>query len=254
MLRTVTATEYVIPLREGGSLPAIVGADDDGTYVVKFRGAGQGVRALAAEVISGEIARALGLPVPEIVLVRLDGRMARTEPDAEIQELLQKSEGINVGLDFLPGSIAFDPLVDRTLRGKERLASAIVWFDALVTNVDRTPKNTNLLVWHRGLWMIDHGATLIFHHNWSDDVTKRARKSFPQSKEHVLLPWATEIRGVDAELAAKLTPAVLDAILKLVPEEWLAREPAAYRDYLLSRLEPPRAWMENAADAQALSV
>jgi HipA-like kinase len=254
MLRTVTATEYVTPLREGGSLPAIVGADDDGTYVVKWRGAGQGVRALAAEVISGEIARALGLPVPEIVLVQLDGRMARTEPDAEIQELLQKSEGLNAGLDFLPGSIAFDPIVDRTLKGKERLASAIVWFDALVTNVDRTPKNTNLLVWHRELWMIDHGATLIFHHNWPDDAMKRARKPFAQSKEHVLLPWATKIRDVDDELAVKLTPAVLDAVLALVPEEWLAKEPAAYRDYLLSRLESPRAWMENAADAQALSV
>jgi hypothetical protein len=254
MLRTVTATEYVTPLREGGSLPAIVGADDDGTYAVKWRGAGQGVRALAAEVISGEIARALELPVPELVLVQLDGRMARTEPDAEIQELLQKSEGLNVGLDFLPGSIAFDPLVDRTLQGKERLASAIVWFDALVTNVDRTPKNTNLLVWHRGLWMIDHGATLIFHHNWSDDATARARRPFAQSKEHVLLRWATRIRDVDEELAAKLTAPVLEAILELVPEEWLAKEPAAYRDYLLRRLEAPRAWMENAADAQALSV
>lgn len=254
MLRTVTATEYVTPLREGGSLPAIVGADDDGTYVVKWRGAGQGVLALAAEVISGEIGRALGLPVPEIVLVQLDGRMARTEPDAEIQELLQKSEGLNVGLDFLPGSIAFDPLVDRTLKENARLASAIVWFDALVTNVDRTPKNTNLLVWHRNLWMIDHGATLIFHHNWSDDAVERAGRPFAQIKHHVLLPWATEIRGVDEELAAKLTPEVLDAILELVPEEWLARERAAYRDYLLRRLESPRAWMENAADAQASLV
>jgi len=262
MIRTVTATEYVTPLREGGSLPAIVGADDDGTYVVKFRGAGQGVRALAAELIAGEIARALGLPVPEIVLVQLDGRMARTEPDAEIQELLQKSEGVNVGLDYLPGAIAFDPLVDRTLRGKERLASSIVWFDALVTNVDRTPKNTNLLVWHRDLWMIDHGATLIFHHNWTDDVVKRSRKPFPQSKEHVLLRWATRIRDVDAELAAMLTAPLLDRILEMVPEDWLdeprftsAKEHrAAYRDVLLRRLEPPRAWMETAADAQALSV
>jgi len=262
MIRTVTATEYVTPLREGGSLPAIVGADDDGTYVVKFRGAGQGVRALAAELIAGEIARALGLPVPEIVLVQLDGRMARTEPDAEIQELLQKSEGVNVGLDYLPGAIAFDPLVDRTLRGKERLASSIVWFDALVTNVDRTPKNTNLLVWHRDLWMIDHGATLIFHHNWTDDVVKRSRRPFPQIKEHVLLRWASAIREVDAELAAMLTAPLLDRILEMVPEDWLdeprfasAKEHrAAYRDVLLRRLEPPRTWMETAADAQALSV
>src|SRR5437763_10833430 len=263
MIRTVTATEYVTPLREGGSLPAIVGADDDGTYVVKFRGAGQGVRALAAELIAGEIARALGLPVPEIVLVQLDGRMARTEPDAEIQELLQKSEGVNVGLDYLPGAIAFDPLVDRTLRGKARLASSIVWFDALVTNVDRTAKNTNLLVWHRNLWMIDHGATLIFHHNWSDDVLKRSRKPFTQIKHHVLLRWASEIRTVDHELAAMLTPEVIDRILAAIPDDWLGDEPmfsnvkehrAAYRDYLLHRLESPRHWMEDAADAQALSV
>src|SRR5438105_3647200 len=201
MIRTVTATEYVTPLREGGSLPAIVGADDDGTYVVKFRGAGQGVRALAAELIAGEIARALGLPVPEIVLVQLDGRMARTEPDAEIQELLQKSEGLNVGLDYLPGAIAFDPLVDRTLRGKERLASSVVWFDALVTNVDRTPKNTNLLVWHRDLWLIDHGASLYFQHNWESGTIARAGAPFAAIREHVLLPRASAILEADAELA-----------------------------------------------------
>jgi hypothetical protein len=230
---------------------------------VKFRGAGQGVRALAAELIAGEIARALGLPVPEIVLVQLDGRMARTEPDAEIQELLQKSEGVNVGLDYLPGSIAFDPLVDRTLRGKERLASSIVWFDALVTNVDRTPKNTNLLLWHRNLWMIDHGATLIFHHNWSDEFLKRSRKPFTPIKHHVLLRWATEIAKVDAELTAMLTPEVIDRVLDTIPDDWLGDEPqfanvddhrGAYRDYLLHRLESPRHWVEDAADAQALSV
>src|SRR6266542_3781172 len=205
MIRTITATEYVMPLREGGSLPAIVEGDDDGTYVLKFRGAGQGVRALLAELVSGEIARALRLPVPEIVFVQLDGRLAKTEPDPEIQELLQKSEGLNIGLDYLPGSITFDPLVKFAIDGKARLASSIVWFDALVTNVDRTPKNTNLLVWHRNLWMIDHGATLIFHHNWTDDVAKRSGKPFPQIKEHVLLRWASAIRDVDAELAAMLT-------------------------------------------------
>src|SRR3954452_24449909 len=225
VIRTVAATEYVTPLREGGSLPAIVNGDDDGTYVVKFRGAGQGVRALVAELVAGELARAIGLPVPEIVFVQLDGRIAKTEPDAEIQELLGKSEGLNIGLDYLPGSITFDPLIDGPMRGKSRLASSIVWFDALVTNVDRTPKNTNLLLWHRNLWMIDHGATLIFHHNWSDDVLRRSGKPFPQIKHHVLLRWASEIRAVDHELAAMLTPEVIDAILKLVPEEWLAREP-----------------------------
>ncbi len=263
MIRTVTATEYVTPLREGGSLPAIVNGDDDGTYVVKFRGAGQGVRALVAELVSGEIARAAGLPVPEIVFVQLDGRMARTEPDAEIQELLGKSEGLNIGLDYLPGSITFDPLIDRPMQGKARLASSIVWFDALVTNVDRTPKNTNLLVWHRNLWMIDHGATLIFHHNWSDDVLKRSRKPFTQIKHHVLLRWASEIHDIDAELAAMLTPEVIGRILDAIPDDWLGDEPmfadveahrAAYRDYLLHRLESPRHWMEDAADAQALSV
>ncbi len=263
MIRTITATEYITPLREGGSLPAIVAADDDGTYVAKFRGAGQGVRALVAELVSGEIGRALGLPVPEIVFVQLDGRIAKTEPDAEIQELLTKSEGRNIGLDYLPGSITFDPIIARTMDGRSRLASSIVWFDALVTNVDRTAKNTNLLVWHRHLWMIDHGATLIFHHNWSDDVRKRSRKPFTQIKHHVLLPWATEIRGVDAELAAKLTPEAIDRILGLIPDDWLGDEPlfagvtehrAAYRDYLLHRVESPRHWMEDAADAQALSI
>jgi hypothetical protein len=263
MIRTVTATEYVTPLREGGSLPAIVNGDDDGTYVVKFRGAGQGVRALVAELVAGEMARAIGLPVPEIVFVQLDGRIAKTEPDAEIQELLAKSEGLNIGLDYLPGSITFDPLIGGPMQGKSRLASSIVWFDALVTNVDRTPKNTNLLLWHRNLWMIDHGATLIFHHNWSDDVLKRSRKPFPQIKQHVLLRWASEIRSVDAALAGMLTAEVIDRILGGIPDDWLGDEPmfrdvdahrAAYRDYLLHRLESPRHWMEDAADAQALSV
>src|SRR5215212_6779975 len=263
MIRTVTATEYVTPLREGGSLPAIIDGDDDGTYVVKFRGAGQGVRALVAELISGELARALRLPIPEIVLVQLDGRLAKTEPDAEIQELLQKSEGLNIGLDYLPGSITFDPLVAWTIDGKSRLASSIVWFDALVTNVDRTPKNTHLLVWHRDLWMIDHGATLIFHHDWSADFLQRGRKPFKHVKDHVLLRWATQIRDVDTELAAMLTPEAVEQVVEMIPKEWLGDEPrfagvkehrAAYRDYLLHRLEPPRAWMEDAADVQALSV
>lgn len=263
MIRTVTATEYVTPLREGGSLPAIVNGDDDGTYVVKFRGAGQGVRALIAELVSGEIGRALGLPVPEIVFVQLDGRIAKTEPDAEIQDLLAKSAGLNIGLDYLPGSITFDPMIDRPMQGKSSLASSIVWFDALVSNVDRTPKNTNLLLWHRDLWMIDHGASLIFHHNWSDDVLKRSRKPFTQIKQHVLLRWATEIRDVDAELTATLTPEAIERILGEIPDDWLGDEPrfasvaehrAAYRDYFLHRLESPRHWMEDAADAQALSV
>lgn len=258
MIRTVTATEYLTPLREGGSLPAIVEADDDGTYVAKFRGAGQGPRALIAELVAGELARLLGLPVPEIVFVTIDPRMARTEPDPEIQELLIKSEGLNLALDYLPGSITFDPLVTRPIAGNTRLASSIVWFDALVTNVDRTAKNTNLLVWHRNLWMIDHGATLIFHHTW-DDYLGRSRKPFGGIKDHVLMPWATEIAAVDEELAARLTLETMAPILDAIPEAWLGDESrfasvaehrAAYGEYLLRRLESPREWVEDAVRAR----
>ena len=258
MLRTIHATEYVTPLREGGSLPAIVAGDDDGTYVLKFHGAGQGPRALIAELVSGELARTLGLPVPEIVFAQLDARMAKTEPDPEIQDLLRKSEGLNLALDYLPGSITFDPIVSRPIEGKARLASSIVWFDAFVTNVDRTAKNTNLLVWHRELYMIDHGATLIFHHSW-DDYLGRARAPYKQLREHVLLPWATELREADAELAPKLTRETIERIVALIPDEWLGDEPrfasldehrGAYRDYLLTRLESRHEWLE-AAHAQS---
>ena len=262
MIRTIHATEYVTPLREGGSLPAIVEGDDDGTYVLKFRGAGQGARALVAELVSGELARTLRLPVPEIVFAQLDPRMAKTEPDPEIQDLLKKSEGLNLALDYLPGSIAFDPLIDRPVSGNPRLASSIVWFDALVTNVDRTARNTNLLVWHRDLWMIDHGATLIFHHSW-DDYLERSRSRFPQVKDHVLLRWASELATVDAELTALLTPEAIDAVLAMIPDSWLGDEPRfadvaahrhAYREYLLRRLETPREWVEEAVRARTLLV
>jgi hypothetical protein len=262
MIRTVTATEYVTPLREGGSLPAIVEGDDDGTYVMKFRGAGQGPRALVAELISGEIARALALPIPEIVFVELDPRMAKTEPDPEIQDLLRKSEGLNLGLDYLPGSITFDAMVTLPLRDRERLASSIVWFDALVTNVDRTAKNANLLVWHRDLWLIDHGATLIFHHNWNGFM-EGAPKPFLRIHEHILMPWAAQIAEVDASFTPLLTREKLDAIIAMVPEEWLGDEEqfptvaehrAAYRDYLLRRLETPRAWVEEAVRARTIRV
>jgi hypothetical protein len=256
MLRTIHATEYVTPLREGGSLPAIVEGDDDGTYVLKFRGAGQGPRALIAELVSGELARTLGLPVPEIVFAQLDPRMAKTEPDSEIQDLLRKSEGLNLALDYLPGSITFDPIVPRPIEGKTRLASSIVWFDALVTNVDRTVKNTNLLVWHRELYLIDHGATLIFHHAWNDDYLERARAPYKQIREHVLLPWATEIAAVDAELASKLTRDVIERVVAMIPDEWLddERRRAGYRDYLLRRLDSPREWVEDAARAHESRV
>lgn len=261
-MRTIHATEYVTPLREGGSLPAIVEGDDDGTYVLKFRGAGQGPRALIAELVSGELARVLGLPVPEIVFATLDPRMAKTEPDPEIQDLLKKSEGLNLALDYLPGSITFDPIVSRPVEENTRLASSIVWFDALVTNVDRTAKNTNLLVWHRELFMIDHGATLIFHHAW-DAPLERARSPYKQIGEHVLLPWATELREVDAELAARLTRNAIESVVALIPDEWLGDESRfasieehrnGYRDYLLRRLDSPREWVEDAARAQASRV
>jgi hypothetical protein len=263
VIRTITATQYVTPLREGGSLPAIVEGDDDGTYVLKFRGAGQGPKALIAELVSGEIARRLGLRVPEIVFAELDPRMAKTEPDPEIQELLQRSAGLNLALDYLPGSITYDPLVERHLADIERLASSIVWFDALVTNVDRTPRNTNLLMWHRAMWLIDHGASLYFHHNWDDDTLARSRGAFPQIKDHVLLAQASALRNADETLSAILTGDALDEIVQLIPETWLEDEPrfanaaelrAAYATWLRSRLEEPRAWVEEAIRARSLLV
>ncbi|MGA9997344.1 MAG: HipA family kinase [Pyrinomonadaceae bacterium] len=257
-LRTVTATRYVTPLREGGSLPAIVEADDDGLYVLKFRGAGQGPKALIAELVAGEIGRALGLPVPEIVFVELDPVLGRTEPDPEIQDLIKASAGLNLALDYLPGSITFDPLIQKP---DGALASAIVWFDAYTTNVDRTLRNTNILVWHRKLWLIDHGAALYFHHSWTPDYPERSRRPFAQISEHVLLPLADSISEADAELSARLTPEVIHNIIKLIPEEWLGNEPlfsdieqqrSAYVEYLLKRLEMPRSFAEEARSARSL--
>jgi hypothetical protein len=257
--RTVKATRYVTPLREGGSLPAVVEADDDGLYVLKFRGAGQGPKALIAELLAGELARALGLPVPEIVFVELGAELARTEPDPEIQDLIRASAGLNLALDYLPGSITFDPAADKV--GSE-LASSIVWFDAYVTNVDRTARNTNMLTWHKRLWLIDHGAALYFHHNW-DNYLERSRMPFAKIREHVLLPSASALEEVDARLAALVTPDLIRGLLELVPEVWLAAEPrfadaaaqrAAYAEYLLSRLQPPRDFVREAVDARAVSV
>ena len=251
MIRTITATHYVMPLREGGSLPAIVEGSDDGTWVLKFRGAGQGARALIAELIAGELARALGLRVPEIVFVNLDPRMAKTEPDPEIQDLLRRSEGLNLALDYLPGSITFDPLVEKV---DARLASIIVWFDALITNVDRTARNTNLLMWHRELYLIDHGASLYFHHNW-DGYKERIRNPFAQIREHVLLRAASELEAVDAELHGTITAEVLEPILASIPDGWMESDDRdAYREYLLGRLEGPRLWVEEGIRARALLV
>jgi hypothetical protein len=254
LLRTVTANRYVTPLREGGSLPAIVEADDLGTYVLKFVGAGQGRKALVAELVAGEIGRHLGLPVPEIVLVRLDPDLGRSEPDPEIQDLLKASAGLNLALDYLPGSLGFDPLVEPP--GPE-LASRIVWFDALVTNVDRTPRNTNLLVWHGGLWLIDHGASLYFHHNWpardgsgnGTALEAVSQRPFAAARDHVLLPFAGAISEADASLVPLLTPESLRAVVDLVPAEWLDDERgfgsaeevrSAYVVYLSARLREPR--------------
>jgi hypothetical protein len=256
-VRTVAVTRYVTPLREGGSLPALVEADDDGLYVLKFRGAGQGIKALIAELISGEIARALGLPVPEIVFASLDPDLARTEPDPEIHALIHDSAGLNLALDYLPGSVSYDPVV-QTLASD--LASRVVWFDALVTNVDRTARNTNLLMWHRTPWLIDHGATLYLHHSpgWEDDAA-RARAAFPAIKDHVLLPRATTLETIDDEMAAALTPGRLGEILALVPDEWLTAGHAgmspenarsSYSRYLLARLAAPRTFVEEAARAR----
>ena len=245
--RTVRVTRYVTPLREGGSLPAIVEADDDGLYVLKFRGAGQGVHALIAELLSGEIARALGLSVPEIVFAEVDADLARTEPDPEIWSLIHASGGLNLALDYLPGSVMFDPVVEAPAA---ELASRIVWFDGYVMNVDRTPRNTNMLMWHRRLWLIDHGASLYFHHQvgW-ESAGSRARDPFPSIKDHVLLRDADGLEGVDAVMAEALTPDAIRAIVDLVPDGWLAegaRTREAYRRHLTDRVSAPRAFVTEA--------
>jgi hypothetical protein len=243
VLRTVTATRYVTPLREGGSLPAIVEADDDGLYVCKFRGAGQGPKALAAEIVAGELARGLGLPVPELVLVELDPALAAAEPDPEIQDLIVASAGLNLGVDFLPGALPYTP----TEPPPGELAADVVWFDALVTNVDRTPRNPNLLEWHRRMWLIDHGAALYQQHAGALDPGLR----FAAIREHVLLPFAGSIADADARLARRLGEPVLEAAVAAIPAAWLDGISAAgYADFLRARLAEPRGWVEEAEDAR----
>jgi HipA-like protein len=251
-MRRVAATRYVTPLREGGSLPGLVEADDDGLYVVKFRGAGQGPKALVAEVIAGELGRALGLLVPELVLVDVDPELARAEPDIEVQELIEASGGLNAGLDFLPGALPYLP--GGGLELEPDVAAAIVWFDAFVSNVDRTPRNTNLLLWHARLWLIDHGAALYPHHGELRPEVD-ALRPFELVRDHVLLPCAGSIADADAALAPQVTTALLERVVDAVPDAWLDGDPAAgralYVDYLAARVRAPRAFAQEAERARA---
>lgn len=267
MLPTYAAHRYVTPLREGGSLPALVDTDG-GLFVVKFRGAGQGARALIAEVIVGEIARTLDLPMPDVALVDLTSEFGRAEPDAEIQDILRASHGLNVGLRFIDGAFPFDPLAHADLISP-RLASQIVWLDALTTNIDRTARNPNLIVAPSDtgpqVWLIDHGAALYFHHDWANTDEQRMRTPFAMIKEHILLPLATEIPSADARLAPLLTPDVIGDILAHVPDELLMHAPpgrtppfdtaaearAAYARYFQTRLSSERTWVTEAVRAHA---
>lgn len=216
-LRTINVTRYVMPLREGGSLPAIAEGDDEKLYVLKFKGAGQGPKALIAELIGGEIARILGLRMPELVFAQLDAAFGRTESDAEIQDLLKASVGLNLAVGYLSGSISYDPAVNKVA---PTLASQIVWLDNLLLNVDRTCRNTNMLMWQKELWLIDHGASLYFHHSWTN-WEQKATQPFEKIKDHVLLQSATEIDTIGAAFKAILSPDVIHHIVSLIPDEWL---------------------------------
>jgi hypothetical protein len=253
-LRTVDITRYVTPLREGGSLPAIVEADDGFLYVLKFRGAGQGIKALIAELIGGELARTLGFKVPEIVFANVDPAFGRTEPDEEIQDLLKFSEGLNLALHYLSGAITYDPAVTRI---DALTASKIVWMDCLLTNVDRTVRNTNMLMWHKELWLIDHGAALYFHHSGTE-WEKASLSPFMQVKDHVLLPWATELDKVDEEFKSILTKDKVAEIVSLIPGEWATKgmdisageAKKVYENFLVNRIHNSQIFLKTAADAR----
>ncbi len=258
-IRTVNVTRYITPLREGGSMPAIAEADDGFLYVLKFRGAGQGSRALIAELIGGEIARALGLRIPELVFARLDEAFGRTEPDEEIQDLLKASVGLNLALHYLSGSITFDPAVTVV---DAKLASQIVWLDCLLLNVDRTVKNTNMLSWHSELWLIDHGASLYFHHTWMH-MEDRAIKPFVHVKDHVLLRWAGMLDEVNQAYQSILTEPVINSIVSLIPDEWLegespfesfAHHRQAYASFLLSRIAHAASFVKEAQYARSAII
>jgi hypothetical protein len=254
ILRTINVIRYVTPLREGGSLPAIVEGDDQFLYVLKFRGAGQGVRALIAELIGGEIARALGFNVPEIVFANLDSAFGRMEGDEEIQDLLKASTGLNLGLHYLSGAITFDPLATPV---SPALASSIVWLDCLLMNVDRTSRNTNMLWWHKELWLIDHGAALYFHHSWEN--WEDAAKPFPRIKDHVLLGKASELDKINSEARDILTPTLIRHIVSLVPDDWLTNDSPfqsvgdhrkAYVTFLESRVSQSDLFVKEAQHAR----
>ncbi|NRQ37959.1 aminotransferase class I and II [Nonomuraea sp. NN258] len=245
MLEKIAATRYVTPLREGGSLPGVVEADDLGTYVVKFREAGQGRRVLVAEIIAAELGRGLGLRTPELKLIDLDPQLGIREPDEEVQDLLKASTGLNLAVDFLPGALGFEPLA---WTPDPVFASRVVWFDGLIHNIDRSWRNPNLLVWHRDIWLIDHGAALWFHHNWR---TADPRRPF-DAGDHVLAPFATDVSGAGAELSAQITRELLESVTAAVPDEWLDGEPGfdsaqdvrqAYVDHLLRRAREPHDWL-----------
>jgi hypothetical protein len=260
MMRTVVATRYVTPLREGGSLPGLVEGDDDGLYVVKFRGAGQGPRALVAEWLAGEIGRAIGLAVPDLVAIEVDPALGDAEPDEEIHDLVGASGGLNLGMDFLPGALAFNPAVRDAGRVIDpSFAADVVWLDALVTNPDRTVQNPNLLVWHGRPWLIDHGAALYIHHTWREP-DEHARRPFERIRDHVLLPYAGSIAAADARHAQTIDATLLRDLVAALPDGWLPADPAigdaaaqrdAYVRYLGRRLAPPRAFVEEAERVRA---
>ena len=254
-LRHVEVVQYITPLREGGSMPAIVLGDDDFQYVLKFRGAGQGMKALIAELIGGEMARAIGLKMPELVFMHLDNSFSQTEGDEEIQDLLKFSVGLNLGLHFLSGAITFDPLVSNA---DPMSASKVVLLDGIITNIDRTAKNTNLLNWNKELWLIDHGASLYFHHNWNNWKAGIDR-TFPMIKDHVLLDKAEHLQEASVELQKALTPAVISSIIQTIPDEWLVDEAtemspeemkAAYMEFLNRRISNIDSFVKEANDAR----
>ena len=260
MIRTVTATRYIHPLREGGSVPAVVEADDGELYVMKFVGAAQGPKALIAELVAGEIARVLGLRLPEIVFIELDPVLGRSEPHPEIRDLIQASGGLNLALRYLPSAFAYNPLLKPPVSAD--LASAIVWFDAYVTNVDRTPRNVNMLLWQEELWLIDHGAALYFHHDWSDYL-ERSRSPFAFIRQHVLLPRASKVREADESLRPLLAEERLRQITEAIPSHWLGNEAqfatpdehrAGYLAYLTARLASADIFVQEAVNARAALV